>query len=180
MFDRIRSWLTGALGISINYAGWVLAAAMLIAGALMGWATNGWRLNAELASVQAAWDKERAARVAAAAAASEASRAEEWRRGEALAAAASDYLEGIEHAKNDEQRLVANLRANAVRLRRQWAGCETRRVSETAARPAEPDEAARLRIESAARIVRAAAECDAHVAGLQLALKSERQQESTK
>jgi hypothetical protein len=164
--------------VGINAVPWVFSGMFLALGAFWGWTFNGWRWEAELATVQAAWDKERAALAQAAAAASEAARGEERRAAEALAAAAADHLKGIEDAKDKERRVVAGLRANVVRMRRQWAGCE-HRMPQAAASASEPDDAAELRIESAARIVRAAAQCDAHVSGLQSALRGERQQESS-
>jgi hypothetical protein len=173
MLERLADWLIGTFGF--NGAGWVLICVVFTAGTLTGWTGNGWRLDARHASAQAAWNEERAALARAAADASEAARTEERRRGEAMAKAAADHLRRVEDAKDKARHVAADLRADVVRLRQQWAGCETRRVSGVAAGAAESDDTARLRIEGAARIVRAAAECDAHVAGLQSALRGERE-----
>ena len=95
-----------------------------------------------------------------------------------LAAAQTAIAEAYEKGKKDAEAtaadVVADLNAGVARLRGRWAGCETERLSLATALAAEPDAAARDRNESAGRIVRAAAECDAQVRGLQSLLTSER------
>jgi hypothetical protein len=130
---------------------------------------------ADMAKAQAGWEKERAGRAKDETRASEAARTEEQQIGKDLNAAAAGYLKEKDHAQTQESRLVDGLRAGNVRLRKQWAGCEARLLSQAAGSAAELDAAARLREEGAAAIVRAAADCDAHVAGLQEALKADRQ-----
>lgn len=83
--------------------------------------------------------------------------------------ASNEYREqGIAHAVESQQKLVADLRDGTRRLQQQWAGCRT-----AAAVPgdagAEPgaDGGADLRAESAGRIARAGDDADVQVRGLQ-------------
>lgn len=69
---------------------------------------------------------------------------------------------------------LASLRDGTIRLRQQWQGCEAR-SAETRGTSGQPDGGADDREESASRIVRAAAECDAQVRGLQSVIRSDRQ-----
>lgn len=88
-----------------------------------------------------------------------------------LAAAQAGVSEAYEKGKKDAEAtgaaVTADLRAGNLRLQQRWAGCETQRLSDAAATAGEPDAAAGDREESAGRIVRAAAQCDAQVRGLQ-------------
>lgn len=97
-----------------------------------------------------------------------------------LATAQADVSEAYERGKKDAEAtgaaVTADLRAGNLRLQRRWAGCETQRLSDAAAVAGELDAAARDREESAGRIVRAAAQCDAQVRGLQELLILEREQ----
>lgn len=81
--------------------------------------------------------------------------------------AGASYERGKRDAETEQALVVAGLRAGTTRLQRQWAGCETQRLSDATASSALADAAARNREESAGRIVRAAAACDAQVTGLQ-------------
>ncbi len=74
--------------------------------------------------------------------------------------------EGIAHAVEEQQRLVADLRAGNVRLREQWAGCRSQ-VSGDAGAGQEPDAGADDRAASAGRVVRAADDADIQIRGLQ-------------
>lgn len=97
-----------------------------------------------------------------------------------LAASQTDVSEAYEKGKKDAEAtgaaVTAGLRAGNLRLQQRWAGCETQRLSDAAAVAGELDAAARDREESAGRIVRAAAQCDAQVRGLQELLILEREQ----
>jgi hypothetical protein len=95
---------------------------------------------------------------------------------EAQAGVSEAYEKGKKDAEATSAAVIANLRAGNLRLQQRWAGCETQRLSDTAALAAELDATARDREESAGRIVRAAAECDAQVRGLQELLILEREQ----
>lgn len=95
---------------------------------------------------------------------------------QAKAKAVADIAESYERGKADAQatadRVAADLRAGTLRLRREWAQCETGRLSEAAAATRELDAAEQSRAESAGRIVRAAAECDAQVSALQAIVRA--------
>lgn len=86
------------------------------------------------------------------------------------------YEQGKQEAEASANRVVVDLRNGALRLRQQWAACKAEHMPETPTAASEPDAAPTGREESAARIVRAAAECDAQVRGLQELLIAERQQ----
>ena len=86
------------------------------------------------------------------------------------------YEKGKKDAEATGAAVTADLRAGNLRLQQRWAGCETQRLSDSAAAASELDAAARDREESAGRIVRAAAQCDAQVRGLQELLILEREQ----
>ena len=72
-------------------------------------------------------------------------------------------------AKHEEERaaapavadaVVADLRAGNLRLRREWAGCETKLLSQAAAGAVERDALAKLREEAAGAAVRIGREAD--------------------
>ena len=96
-----------------------------------------------------------------------------------LAAAQAAVPEAYEKGKKDAEAtgaaVTADLRADNLRLQQRWAGCETQRLSDSAAVAGELDATTRDREESAGRIVRAAAQCDAQVRGLQELLILERE-----
>ncbi len=88
------------------------------------------------------------------------------------AAAANTLASKYEKEKNDAQkasdRLVADLRAGNQRLHQRWkASIATAELSAAAAAASQSDGRADDRIESAGRVVGAAAQCDAQVRGLQ-------------
>ena len=97
-----------------------------------------------------------------------------------LATAQAGVSEAYEKGKKDAEAagaaVTADLRAGNLRLQQRWAGCEKQRLSDATAPAGEPDAAAGDREESAGRIVRAAAQCDAQVRGLQELLILERAQ----
>lgn len=97
-----------------------------------------------------------------------------------LATAQAGVSEAYEKGKKDAEAtgatVTTDLRAGNLRLQQHWAGCETQRLADAAAVAGELDAAARDREESAGRIVRAAAQCDAQVRGLQELLILEREQ----
>jgi len=112
--------------------------------------------------------------VAAALAASEAARAEEQTRARYIAGVADAYDKGKADAQAQGERVAAELRAGNLQLRQRWQGCEARHVPGAPAGTVEPDAGADDRAESAGRIVRAAAECDAQVRGLQALIEADR------
>lgn len=102
-----------------------------------------------------------------------AARAVERKHAEELSAIAGAYETEKRHAQDAADRVVAELRTGNVRLRERWQGCH-RPLPAVAAAASQPDAATDDRSESAGRIVRAAAECDATVRALQAVLRSER------
>lgn len=89
----------------------------------------------------------------------------------------ADIADRYEKDKTDAQatadRVVADLRADNLRLQKRWAGCPAMPATATAS--GELDAAAADRGESASRIVRAAAECDSQVRGLQAVIAADRE-----
>lgn len=84
--------------------------------------------------------------------------------------ASNEYREqGIAHAVESQQELVAGLRAGTVRLQQQWRQCESAATRVPGDAEAEPgaDGGAALRAESAGRIARAGDDADIQVRGLQ-------------
>ena len=88
-------------------------------------------------------------------------RAIEHAQAQAVAAVAESYERGKADAQATADRVAADLRAGSLRLRREWAGCETGRLSEAAAATRELETTAASRDALAAAIVRVGAECDA-------------------
>ncbi|MDG9939687.1 endopeptidase [Stenotrophomonas maltophilia] len=89
-------------------------------------------------------------------------------------AVATQYEQEKADAESKGAAVADGLRSRALRLQDRWAGCEAR-VSDLAASPSEPDGAADDRADSAGRIVRAAAACDAQVRGLQALVRADRE-----
>lgn len=81
--------------------------------------------------------------------------------------------------KNEIERQAAadraGLLAGNLRLRQQWQGCEAGRVPGTGAGSSEPDATTADRAEGASDLVRAAAQCDAQVRGLQAVITADRE-----
>ncbi len=100
----------------------------------------------------------------------------ERKRADAMKAIAQNYEDEKDAAAAESDRIIADLRAGNLRLRQLWqAQAATADLSQAVARAAQTDEGARDREESAARIVRAADECDAQVRGLQRVIEADRQ-----
>lgn len=87
---------------------------------------------------------------------------------------AAKTLEEMRDAESKGAAVADGLRAGNLRLQQRWAGCEAR-VSDLAASTGQPDGAADDRADSAGRIVRAAAACDAQVRGLQALVRADRE-----
>jgi hypothetical protein len=91
---------------------------------------------------------------------------------------AAKYEQDKSNAQAASDRVVADLRAGRERFRSLWAECASRPAGGVPGAPAgasEPDGQADDRAASAGRIVRAAAECDAQVRGLQALIRADRQ-----
>lgn len=102
----------------------------------------------------------------AASKAQEEARDSELKIAEARAEAGKQFEEGKKHAQEEYERVVAGLDSGAIKLRREWASCETGRLSENSSAERELGYSEQRRRESAGRIVRAADECDAQTAAL--------------
>ncbi|WP_447897996.1 endopeptidase [Stenotrophomonas sepilia] len=89
-------------------------------------------------------------------------------------AVATQYEQEKADAESKGAAVADGLRAGNLRLQQRWAGCEAR-VSDLAASAVQPDGAADDRADSAGRIVRAAAACDAQVRGLQALVRADRE-----
>lgn len=76
--------------------------------------------------------------------------------------------EGIAHAVEEQQRIVAGVRDGSLRLREQWRGCQAAlAVPGDASAVGTGDDAADLRATGAASIIRALDDADVQVAELQ-------------
>lgn len=102
-----------------------------------------------------------------------AARDAERRHAADLQAAASRYHEDIVNATTARDRTIADLRAGAVRLRREWT-CPTGGPAAPGAGGPGADEDARLREQGAADLVRLLDEADAQVRGLQSTVRADR------
>lgn len=89
-------------------------------------------------------------------------------------AVAIQYEQEKADAESKGAAVADGLRAGSLRLQQRWAGCEAR-VSDLAAASGQLDGAADDRADSAGRIVRAAAACDAQVRGLQALVRADRE-----
>lgn len=121
--------------------------------------------DARLRSMQAQIEAERQASERQA-------RATEQQHRDALAAVATQYEQDKANAQTQHDNVVAGLRAGSLRLRDQWNACRASRVPEAAAGAGQLDGAPDDRSESVGRILLAAAQCDAQVAGLQSAVRA--------
>ncbi|PJK07996.1 endopeptidase [Lysobacteraceae bacterium NML95-0200] len=93
----------------------------------------------------------------------------------AMESAAQKYEQEKQDAEQRAEKLAADLRTGAVRLRERWQGCPASpSVPAVASSSGQPDAGAEDRSESAARIIGAAAECDAQVRGLQAVIRADR------
>lgn len=88
-------------------------------------------------------------------------------------AVATQYEQEKADAEKRASDIGDQLRAGNLRLQQRWAGCEAR-VSDLSASPGQPDGAADDRAEGASDLVRAAAEADAQIRGLQALIISDR------
>ena len=85
----------------------------------------------------------------------------------ALADIGTQHEEARREAETVPAAVAADLRAGNLRLRREWAGCETQRLSEASAAAIERDAATERRAEFAAAVVRVGAEADSQLAACQ-------------
>ncbi len=90
-------------------------------------------------------------------------------------AVATQYEQEKADAESKGLAVADGLRAGNLRLQQRWQGCEASRVSDLGAGIAQSDAGADDRSSSAGRIVRAAAQCDAQVRGLQAQVRADRE-----
>lgn len=95
----------------------------------------------------------------------------EHSQGQALADIGATHEQDRQAAEAVPAAVVADLRAGVVRLREEWAGCETRALSEAAAGAVERDEAARLREQGAADLVRIGRDADDQIRACQAVIE---------
>lgn len=117
--------------------------------------------NARLALAQ-----ETANAAAAQAAAQASARKVEQDRIAAADKAAAQYEQGKQDAQATADRVAADLRNGTLKLRREWATCETGRLSEGAEHARELAAANERRAELAGAAVRVGAVCDAYQAAV--------------
>lgn len=91
----------------------------------------------------------------------------EHSQGQALAGIGATHEQDRQAAEAVPAAVVADLRADVLRLRQHWAGCETRALSEAAAGAAERDALAELRAEAAGAVVRVGRDADDQVRACQ-------------
>lgn len=103
-------------------------------------------------------------------------RAKEQANAATMAAIDAQHAQELDHAKQNADRTIADLRAGTLRLREQWRGCEAAAsVPAPGASAGSADAAADIRTASAAAIVRIAADADARVRALQRVIEADRQ-----
>lgn len=95
----------------------------------------------------------------------------EQRHGAIMGAVAQQHQEDLQHAQATYDATVFDLRSGAIRLQDRWGCADLSRVNTG---PGLTDGQADDRSESAARIVRAAQECDSQVLGLQAVVIGDR------
>lgn len=99
----------------------------------------------------------------------------ERKHAETLNDVATQYEADKRAIETNADRLVADLRSDNRRLHKRWQVAQAAAsVSGTESGPGEPDAAEQDRIGSAARIIAAADQCDAQVAGLQEVIRADR------
>jgi len=149
----------------------ILLALVLLLGSALGWSlwskslSDARAVKAEAAVEQMAVLLERATAIV------EVERA----RSAELAAIGARYEQEKQDAQAAADRVIADLRAGNLRLHQRWQDAlATSELSATTAAAVIADARAQDRAESAGRIVRAAAECDAQVRGLQAVVRADR------
>ncbi len=88
-----------------------------------------------------------------------------------IAIIATSYEDQKRAAASKSAKVVADLRAGNLRLRREWEGCRSPGVSGTASDPGIPDDLGELRRASLGRVLGIVGECQAQVTGLQAVVR---------
>lgn len=103
-----------------------------------------------------------------------ATRAVEHSHANSMADIGATHEEDREAAAAVPDAVVADLRADRLRLRDGWASCETQRLSETVASTSERDAAAQRREEFAGAVVRAGRDADDQLRACQAVIAADR------
>jgi len=101
-------------------------------------------------------------------------RAIEHTQAQGMAAIGVKHEEDREVAATVPDAVVADLRADRLRLRDGWASCETQRLSETVTSTSERDAAAHRREEFAGAVVRAGRDADDQLRACQAVIAADR------
>jgi len=164
--NPIRPYLALGLVALLLCGGWYYGHTRYAAGELAG--------NTKVAQLTAQHAQQLQHLAELSAAAADAARDAEHRQAQAIAAIGARYEQDKTHAKEQADRVIADLRAGTLRLRQQWtcAPAAAAQVPGAAAGTGRTDGDAELRATGAGDLVRLAAQCDAQVRGLQAALQS--------
>lgn len=98
----------------------------------------------------------------------------EQSQGQALANIGAKHEEDRTAAEAVPAAVAADLRNGNVRLRKEWAGCETRLLSQAVASTVERDALAQSRAELAGAVVRVGRDADDQLAACQAVIKADR------
>lgn len=101
-------------------------------------------------------------------------RATEHQQADTLSAIGEKHEEDRAAAEAVPAAVVADLDADRLRLRREWAGCETQRLSDAAAGAIERDALAASRAELAGAVVRVGREADDQLRACQAVIAADR------
>ncbi|WP_367346462.1 hypothetical protein [Stenotrophomonas bentonitica] len=101
-------------------------------------------------------------------------RVQEHTQADTMAAIGAKHEEDRAAAEAVPDAIVADLRADRLRLRDGWAGCETQRLSEAVAGASERDAAAQRREEFAGAVVRAGRDADDQLRACQAVVAADR------
>ena len=143
--------------------------ALFLAGCLLG---REWRdRSADLAE-----SRQQVAQLTGQVEAVQDARQAEHEQGQALADIGATHEQDRQTAEAVPAAVVADLRADVLRLRQHWAGCETRALSEAAAGAVERDALAELRAEAAGAVVRVGRDADDHIRACQAVIRADRSQ----
>lgn len=147
-----------------------LLLAILLLGAAF-WAGWEWRdRSADLAAADAAsaaWQHAEGQQRAA--------RATEQQAGQTLATIGEEHEQDRQAAEAVPDAVVADLRAGNLRLRQEWAGCETQRLSESAASARERDALTASRDALAGDLVRVGRDADDQLRACQAVVQADRE-----
>lgn len=98
----------------------------------------------------------------------------EQERNEAVSKAAANYEQGKQDAEAEAKRIADGIADGSIRLRKQWAACETGRLSDRAAVAGELAAERRLREAAIGRVLGIGREADQHVQALIRAYEANR------